>query len=81
MRSATRAYDEIVDFIAAGSSPRSVVAFRPSEAARARVADLVAREKSGGLTSEETSELEHYLQLEHILRLAKARARRFISES
>jgi hypothetical protein len=81
MRSATRAYDEIVDFIAAGSSPRSVVAFRPSEAARARVADLVAREKSGGLTPEETSELEHYLQLEHILRLAKARARRFISES
>lgn len=81
MRSAARAYDEIVDFIAAGSSPRSVVAFRPSEQARARVADLVAREKSDGLTPEETSELEHYLQLEHILRLAKARARRFLSES
>jgi hypothetical protein len=41
---------------------------------RALVADLVAREKSGGLTSEEISELEHYLQLEHGMRLAKEKA-------
>lgn len=81
MRGATRAYEEIVDFIAAGSSPRSVVDFRPSEELRSRVADLVAREKTSGLTTEETSELEHYLQLEHILRLAKARAQRFLSDS
>jgi hypothetical protein len=81
MRSAARAYEEIVDFIAAGSSPRSVIDFRPSEEVRSRVADLVAREKTDGLTAEETSELEHYLQLEHILRLAKARAQRFLSAS
>ena len=81
MRNAARAYEEIVDFIAAGSSPRSVIDFRPSEEVRSRVADLVAREKTDGLTAEETSELEHYLQLEHILRLAKARAQRFLSAS
>ena len=75
-----RAYEEIVDFIAAGSSPRAVVAFRPSEAARTRVLDLVSREKAGGLTPDETSELEHYLQLEHLMRLVKARAQRFLSE-
>jgi hypothetical protein len=28
-----------------------------------------------GLTPEESSELDHYLQLEHLMRLAKARAR------
>jgi hypothetical protein len=71
--SAQRAYEEIADFIAS-ESPRKVVAFRPSEATRARVADLVQREKTGGLSPAETSELEHYLQLEHIMRLAKARA-------
>ena len=72
-----KAYEEIVDFIAAGSSPQNVIAFRPSEAARQRVWDLVAREKTGSLSPEETSELEHYLQLEHIMRLAKARALRY----
>lgn len=76
-----RAYDEIVDFIAGGSSPRSVIAFRPSEATRARVTELLSREKSDGLTPDEASELEHYLQLEHIMRLAKARAQRILSES
>jgi hypothetical protein len=55
---------------------RAYIAFRPSEAAKARVADLVAREKTGSLTPEETSELEHYLHLEHIMRLAKARAKK-----
>jgi hypothetical protein len=75
-----RAYEEIVDFIATGGSPRSVIAFRPSETTRARVTELISREKSAGLTSDEASELEHYLQLEHIMRLAKARAQQILSE-
>lgn len=75
---ASRAYEEVIDFIA-GSSPSRVVAFRPSEAAKRRAAELVSREKDGALTPEETSELEHYLQLEHIMRLAKARARKYLS--
>ena len=71
----TRAYEEIIDFIAAGTSPRDVVAYQPSAAAKARVADLIQQEKAAGLSEEETAELEHYLQLEHVMRLAKARAR------
>lgn len=75
----TNAYEEVVDFIARGGSPGTMVAFRPSEEARARVAELVAREKKSDLTAEEGSELHHYLQLEHIMRLAKARARQYLS--
>ena len=71
----TRAYEEIIDFIAAGTSPRDVVAYQPSAAAKARVADLIQQEKAACLSEEETAELEHYLQLEHVMRLAKARAR------
>lgn len=71
----TRAYEEIIDFIAAGTTPSGIVAFQPSEEAKTRVADLLHREKTTGLSSEETSELNHYLQLEHLMRLAKARAR------
>ena len=75
----TRAYEEIVDFIAAGTSPRDVVAFHPSETTKARVADLIHREKTTGLSPDETAELDHYLQLEHVMRLAKARARSYLS--
>jgi hypothetical protein len=75
-----QAYEEIIDFIAAGTSPKEVVAFRPSEPAKARVADLIQREKMTGLSSEETNELSHYMQLEHIMRLAKTRARLHLTD-
>jgi hypothetical protein len=75
----TRAYEEIIDFIAAGTSPRDVVMFQPSEEAKERVADLIHREKTTGLSPEETAELDHYLQLEHVMRLAKARARAYLT--
>lgn len=71
----TRVYDEMVDFIASGATPASVADYRPSEAARQRVGELIEREKSESLTPDESTELNHYLELEHILRLAKARAR------
>jgi len=61
----TKAYDEIVDFIARGSDPQSVIEFRPSEEANAHVAELAARSKAGDLTAEESSELEQYRQLVH----------------
>jgi len=75
---ASPVYTEIIDFLAAGTTPTSLITFRPSEAAKQRVAELIQREKSEGLTAEEQVELEHYLQLEHLMRLAKARARRYL---
>ena len=75
-----RAYEEIIDFIAAGTTPRRVVAFQPSEEAKARVAELIEREKASGLSPEESTELNHYLQLEHLMRLAKARARAHLAD-
>ena len=75
----TKAYEEVIDFIAAGNTPEAVVAFKPSETAQARVSDLLAREKNEGLNVEEKSELDHYEQLEHLMRLAKARARQFLA--
>jgi len=73
----TRAHEEIIDFIASGTSPENVIAFRPSPKSRQRVMDLIAREKANGLSPEETAELNDYLQLEHLMRLAKARARHY----
>ncbi len=70
-----RVYEEIIDFLAAGITPQDLIRFRPSEQARTYVAELIHRKNTTGLSAEENSELAHYLELEHIMRLAKARAR------
>jgi len=72
---ATKSYEEIIDFIAAGTTPESVLAFRPSQTVQERVAELVERSKDSTISAEDRSELEDYLQLEHIMIMAKARAR------
>jgi hypothetical protein len=75
-----RAYNEIVEFIAAGSTPDTVARFEPSQETKDNVAGLISKEKTSSLTSEEGSELDHYLKLEHLMRLAKARARTHCSQ-
>ncbi len=75
------AYDEFVDFIAAGTTPQSVIDFRPSEETKAHVADLIRRQKTDALSPDETAELNHYLYVEHVIRLAKARARQHLQRS
>lgn len=75
------AYDEFVDFIAAGTTPQSVIDFRASEEMKAHVADLIRRQKSKSLSPDETAELNQYLHVEHLMRLAKARARQRLQRS
>ena len=76
--SRVKAYEEMIDFIAAGTTPQNVIAFHPSGQVQERVNDLLMRSKDGDITAAERTELEHYLQLEHLMRLAKARARDFV---
>lgn len=73
-----KAYQEVIDFIAAGTTPQNVVAFRPSAETEERVTDLLSRQKDSSLDAAEASELEHYFQLEHLMRLAKARAHDYL---
>lgn len=67
----TPVYLEIIDFIAAGPTPAEVAAFHPSERPQQRVQTLLRRQKSENLKVQEEAELEHYMQLEHLMRLAK----------
>ena len=76
----TKAYDEIVDFIAAGTTPAAVASFEPSQKTKDYVADLIQKEKTANLTAEESSELDHFMKLEHLMRLAKAHARAICSQ-
>jgi hypothetical protein len=79
MSIASPAYLEIIDFVASGTTPEAVVHFRPSSEAQQRVDDLIRRDKESGLSSDEGAELDHFMELEHILRMAKARARQILS--
>lgn len=69
----THAFDEIIDFIA-GYEPERVINFHPSEKTQERVEWLLEKKKEDLLSLEEKSELDYFLILEHIIRLAKARA-------
>lgn len=75
----TRAYEEIINLIASPPNSQRIVSFEPSDSTKERVRSLINREKEGALSREEKEELDSYLQLEHIMRLAKARARQLLS--
>jgi hypothetical protein len=72
-------YLEVVDFIAGGTTPQAVAEFHPSLEAQRRVAELIEREREAGLSPVEKAELDHFMELEHILRMAKAKAREILS--
>jgi hypothetical protein len=76
----TRVYDEIIDRIALSTGPKDIVSFRPSDAANQRVAELIRKEKEARLSEDEKAELDEYVQLEHIMRMVKARARLHLHE-
>lgn len=71
-----KASEEVANFIAM-TDPAKVLAFRPSEETRQRVSDLIEREKNDEISAEESRELDYYMQLEHLMRLAKIYARKY----
>ena len=59
-------------------NPEAVIRYRPSLQAQERLTDLVEREKEGALSVDDTAELDRFMELEHIMRMAKARARQIL---
>ena len=66
-------FDEISTFIA-GMNPEKVVHFKPSSIHQNRLDFLLIKQQEKPLSSDEKSELEHYLIINRIVGLAKARA-------
>lgn len=65
---------EVLEFLARLPSPEEIIALRPSEALQAKVSYLLDKNRTSGLTPEEELEWEQYQYLEHLVRMAKARA-------
>jgi hypothetical protein len=72
-------YDHIADFIAS-MDPQKVLELKAPPVISIQLEDLIDKEKEGELTLEERDELDHYLVLERLIRLAKAHARLRISQ-
>jgi hypothetical protein len=65
---------DILETLASLPTPEEVVALRPSTALQERIEDLLDKNRSGGLSPDEQREWEQYQYVEHLVRLAKARA-------
>ena len=66
-------YNEVADFMA-NMNPSMVIAFKPSPDNQSRFDFLLDKQESSRLSDDEKTELEHYLILNRIIGLAKARA-------
>lgn len=74
----TSVYDEIAVFMA-GMNPKKVIAFKPSPSNQQRLDSLLDKQKETTLSLEEISELQHYLIINRIVGLAKARALKMLN--
>jgi hypothetical protein len=73
------AYEEVADFIAA-LDPSKLLELKPSKVVQSRVNELINEKSNNGLSSENQYELDRYLALEHLISLAKIRARRYLNK-
>jgi hypothetical protein len=71
-----RAYDEIIDFITSSPDPKDVLNFRPPSSVIKRVEDLLYKKKISELNSDENIELDRFMLIEHIMIMAKKRAKK-----
>jgi hypothetical protein len=66
--------EEVLETLASLPSAEEVLALRPSADLQARIDDLLEKSRSGSLSNEEQADWDRYQYLEHLVRLAKARA-------
>jgi hypothetical protein len=63
----------ILEVLTSNPTPAQILALRPSPKLQTRVSELLARSKRDELSRQEEAELDRYLVLEHLVRLAKSR--------
>lgn len=67
-----------INFEAAGITPEQILAINPTEEEHRRAEELVLKEKTEGLTPEETAELDLFVEQDHVMSMAKIRAMEII---
>lgn len=65
---------DVLEALASLPTPAEVLALRPSTALQERIEELLEKNQCGRLSPKEQREWEQYQYVEHLVRLAKARA-------
>ena len=65
---------DVLEFLASLPSPEEILAFRPAPLLRERVSELLEKNRTTGLSAAEEDEWRRYEYLEHLVRIAKAKA-------
>ena len=65
---------DVLEFLAGLPSPEETLALHPTPALEARVKDILEKSRTVGLSSAEDDEWQRYEYVEHLVRLAKAKA-------
>jgi hypothetical protein len=67
-------YEEVLEFLSQGPSAQEIIAFRPGPKAQERFDHLLDINRERPLTVEEEEELDHYIRIEQMMSLLKAKA-------
>lgn len=67
-------YDGLAELMAS-LDPQKILAYHAPSDMQLRLEELLEKKQDDGLSLDEAEELEHFFILEHIVRLAKSRAR------
>jgi hypothetical protein len=68
-------FDEITDFLASAPTAEQIIAYKPSDILDQRLHELLDKNSSEQLTTEERKELDEFLQINHLVTVVTAKAR------
>lgn len=67
-------YRYILDFLSSNPSPEEIRAFRPTPQMQERISELLEKNRTNRLTAAESSALDEYERIEHVIRMLKIRS-------
>ncbi|MBM4460994.1 MAG: hypothetical protein FJ011_25060 [Chloroflexi bacterium] len=67
-------YENVLEFLANGPSVQDIVNYRPSVDAQSRFSELLEVNRQRALTAQEEEELDHYVRIDRMMALLKAKA-------
>lgn len=73
-------YEQVLEFLASGPSSQEIVAYRPPQPAQARFSRLLEANRERQSSPAEQEELDHYVGMDRMLSLLKAKALNSLSQ-
>ena len=64
-------FDTVLDFLASTPTPEQIIAYEPPEVLQKRLSELLAHNRSGGLSDAEQTELDEFLRMNRFMSSAQ----------